>query len=820
MKKIYRSDLHVHSCYSNKPSIWALRKINCPESYTSPSLIYQAAKKMGMDYVTITDHNTIQGALEIRHLPDTFLSTEVTTYFPEDGCKVHVVVLDITEEVFGDIMILRKNIYELVAYLQENDIVHFIAHPLYDNDKLTAETVEKMVLLFEVFEVKNGSRTKRFNVLIERILSSLTPEKMEFLSQKHTILPYGKEPWKKSMTGGSDDHGGLFIGRAYTASVDGESVKEFIRSIKVGKTWAEGEDGDPRTLAHSIYGVGYNFIKKKFTSKNGNSLPFVTNLLNNMFDCSPQKLSLFEKIKIFVIKNLPAEQEGYDDKNFDEILESEAKKLLSDKKFLTDIQSETMNGKIFAVTSFLANRLIYIYVDKLTRMSQSIGLMSYINSLSSIGIVQLFMLPYYVSFHQQNRGKFLVSELEEKFCLPDETRKKQKIALFTDTLHEINGVAITIKRFIESAKNQGLEFVVITSTSEETGLKNGVMNFKAIGDCNLPEYPELKLHFPPILNVIDYFEKEGFTQIHVSTPGTLGLTALFISKLMNTPISGTYHTDIPQYVKSLTNDEFLENAAWSYMLWFYNQMKEVMVPSASTQRQLIEKGLAVEKVKPFPRWVDTKSFSPSQRNSLLWSMYGLNSGIKFLYVGRVSKEKNLKLLAEAFIDIVKTGFSCNLIIVGDGPYRKELELLLNGYPVLFMGFLSGGELSRVYASSDVFVFPSTTDTFGNVVLEAQASGLPVIVSDEGGPRELIRNGKTGVIVKAHDKEALIHAMVSFLKDVGKCSSMGREARIFTETNDIQPCEEYHTIFHSRAVNEKQWETDELSCRRYQTSKAS
>ena len=262
MNHIYKSDIHVHSKYSNKPTIWALKKINCPESYTSPEFIYKSAQKMGMDYVTITDHNTIQGALEIAHLPGVFVSTEVTAYFPEDGCKLHIVILDINEETFKDVMGLRTNVYHLVAYLQKNTIAHFIAHPLYDNAKLSVETVEKILLLFDVFEVKNGSRTRQFNRLITNILHSLTREKLESLANKHNIIPFSKTPWIKAMVGGSDDHSGLFVGRTYTASRQGETIKEFIASIKEQEIWAEGEDGDPLTLAHSIYAIGYSFFKE------------------------------------------------------------------------------------------------------------------------------------------------------------------------------------------------------------------------------------------------------------------------------------------------------------------------------------------------------------------------------------------------------------------------------------------------------------------------------------------------------------------------------------------------------------------------------
>ena len=446
---------------------------------------------------------------------------------------------------------------------------------------------------------------------------------------------------------------------------------------------------------------------------------------------------------------------------------------------MESINTETKNRKIFSVTSYLANRMIYIYTDRLTRTSLDIT--NLFQSLSTIGLVHLLVTPYYLAFHHQHRSKQLINELDKRFLLMDSLEKPQKIALFTDTLHEINGVAITIKRLIETAKMRGIELVVITSSSKETSFENGVMNFKSIGDFTLPEYPDLKLHFPPILDVIDYFEKEGFTRIHASTPGTLGLLALFISKLVDIPISGTYHTDIPQYVKSLTNDSFLEDVAWIYMIWFYNQMEEVMVPSTSTQRQLIEKGLIAEKTKPLPRWVDTEIFTPVKRDVTLWKEYGLDGEVKFLYVGRVSKEKNLELLTDAFIDIVNAGFHAYLVIVGDGPYRAEMEERLKGLPVLFTGFLSGEGLHRIYASSDIFTFPSTTDTFGNVVLEAQASGLPVIVSDEGGPKELMIDGETGLVIKADNKETLVNAMTSFLIDKSRISLMGEKARSFVET---------------------------------------
>lgn len=795
MSQAYKVDLHVHSSHSNKPSSWTLRKFNCPESYTRPDFIYSTALKKGMDYVTISDHNSINGALEIAHLPRTFISTEVTTYLPENGCKLHVVALDITESMFSDIMPLRKNIYELVGYLRKNNIVHFLAHLLYDmNSRLTLETVEKMLLLFDVFEVKNGARSRRYNSLISDLVSSLSEHHIAKLVDKHGIVPYSREPWRKAVVGGSDDHSGFFIARAYTVSERGESLADFMAAVRDQQVRAEGEDGDALTLSHSIYGIGYRFFKEKIEPKQSNQFPFINALLNRVLSVNNGKLSLSDKVNLFIKKNLPEVYDGHDGKTFEQILDLEAKRLLNDTKFIQTISTEDINRKVFAVTSYLVNRLIYIYSKRLTREYPHVCIMDLMNSLGTIGLIHFLASPYYVAFHHQHRSKALVRELAAQFALPAGNGRCQKIALFTDTLEEINGVAITIKRLIETAKKRGIELVVITANDQETGFKNGVMNFKSIGKFALPEYPELQLHFPPVLDIIDYFDCQGFTRIHASTPGTLGLFSLFIAKLMDIPISGTYHTDIPQYVKSLTNDSFLEDVAWNYMVWFYNLMEEVMVPSSSTRTQLVEKGLVPEKVKPLPRWVDPVEFSPEKRDPDLWLRCGLDGGLKFLYVGRLSREKNLELLANAFISLTDSGPASNLILVGDGPYRKELEEKLKGYPALFTGFLSGEELSQAYASADVFVFPSTTDTFGNVVLEAQASGLPVIVSDQGGPKELIKDGLSGFIVKANNAAALIDAMQFFLADRQVAMRMGGQARRFIEDNQPHENDIYSTIF--------------------------
>lgn len=257
-------DLHVHSNHSNKPTYWAMRKFNCPESYTPPLRIYQTARQRGMDLVTITDHNTIAGALEIAHLPGTFISAEITSCFPENGCKVHVVVLNIDEGSFREIMELRGNLYELVAYLHARRIAHFMAHPLYaQNDKLTLEIFEKALLVFTTFEVRNGCRARRFNDFAARLLAGLSREYLMELADRHDLPPVGETPWIKGMVGGSDDHGGLFIARAHTVG-QGDTPASFVASILDRNCRAAGLDGGPLTMAHSLYGIGHSYYRERF----------------------------------------------------------------------------------------------------------------------------------------------------------------------------------------------------------------------------------------------------------------------------------------------------------------------------------------------------------------------------------------------------------------------------------------------------------------------------------------------------------------------------------------------------------------------------
>src|ERR1700731_1133383 len=245
--------------------------------------------------------------------------------------------------------------------------------------------------------------------------------------------------------------------------------------------------------------------------------------------------------------------------------------------------------------------------------------------------------------------------------------------------------------------------------------------------------------------------------------------------MLNLQTSGIYHTDFPQYVRILTEDSFLESVTWRYMHWFYNQLDTVFVNSEEYRDSWVKRGFEPEKLKIFPRGLDTHLFNPTRRDSKFFEKFGARNGqIRLLYVGRVSREKDLDLLAEAYRRLRDEGLSIQLCVVGHGPYSREFSESLP--EALFTGYLAGKELAVAYASADIFVFPSTTDTFGNVIIEAQASGVPVIVSDSGGPKELVEDKTNGLITKSHDVEDFSRAIRVLVVDPALRKQMGDHAR--------------------------------------------
>ena len=391
------------------------------------------------------------------------------------------------------------------------------------------------------------------------------------------------------------------------------------------------------------------------------------------------------------------------------------------------------------------------------------------------------MSPYIHAFRLPKRAALRESARGLAGSTPD-ALKNRKRAWFTDTLDDVNGVATTIRKMTAAGVAAGHDITVMTCRSDPGNHGIPLKNFVPIGEFEIPEYELQKLSFPPTLEIFDYLERERFTEMIISTPGPTGLSALAAAKTLGLPAVGIYHTDFPQYVRILTDDSFMETLTWNFMHWFYSQLDLVYVNSEDYRKCWVERGISPDKLRILPRGLDTKLFNPSQRDAGFWKSRGLRDDeTAMLFVGRVSKEKKLDVLIAATRKLSESRTPARPIIVGDGPYMAEMKRLLPD--AIFTGYLTGEDLAAAYASADFFVFPSTTDTFGNVVLEAQASGIPTIVSDVGGPRDLVLHGKDGFVTKALDAQELAGAIRRLVDDPALRSRMGAAARGRVETRN-------------------------------------
>ena len=777
-----KCDLHIHSRYSARSEEWLFRRFDFPDSYSDPKELHRQLLERGMDYVTMTDHDTIEGCLHIVDLPQSFISEQVTTNFPQDPCKIHILVWGISEAQHADIAVVRDNIFALQRYLQAGQIAHAVAHPLYSiNGKLEASHLERLILLFKHFEGINGLRDALLSELAKTLFGSLTPDKIDKLAEQHNLAPTHPEPWKKILVGGSDDHGGMFVASAYTETPPANSVEKFLEHVREGRCNAEGQGGTPLALSHGFYNTVSCFIQDRFHEKLGSNATLLEQMFSRFMEGrDPTEFTLAEKVtfiaqgvlsgKIFELvkpanMSLWKELSGY-------FARADVKAKLAED-LNTVVEPER---RAFLMANMVAEQLAFRFFQKFVHQITGGNMLESMQALSAIAPILVILTPYIYGFHSQAPSrKWLRCIFEELTGQLPAVLQNRKRAWFTDTLEDVNGVATTIRKMTAAGAAAGKELIVVTSRRELQIDDIPIKNFRPIGEFELPEYELQKLSFPPILQMLDYIQRERFTEIIISTPGPIGLTALLAAKMLNLQTSGIYHTDFPQYIRILTEDSFLESVAWRYMHWFYGQLDTVFVNSEEYRQSWIKRGLDPAKLKIFPRGLDTELFHPKRRDPAFFEKFGADNGeVRLLYVGRVSREKDLDVLADAYRRLRDEGLSVQLFVVGHGPYS---EIFAESLPeACFTGYLTGKELATAYASADVFVFPSTTDTFGNVIIEAQASGVPVIVSDAGGPKELVENNENGLITKSHDVEDFTRAIRELVVDAALRERMGNRGR--------------------------------------------
>ena len=770
--------------------------MKAPESLTEPEAAYRLAKRRGMTFFTLTDPDTIQGCLQLSRYADVFTSCETTVAFPEDDCKIKLLLYGLNEEQLQHVLSYRGNIFQVRDYLLAEHIYHAVAAPLESlNGRLGPDHVEKLLLLFDHFETRCGMRHACTNEFLASLLDRLTPDFMHTLERKWQIQPASEKPWQKGYIGGSNDYCGQYIGLTWTEVPNARTPAELLDALRRRQGTPAGIHGSTLTVAHSIYRVAFQFYQTNLRHKNVSEPDLISLLLSRVLQPEePMRISLRQLTRVArsAIRRMVKLRRGpsYIERRLlrEFIL---AYNRIPVRERLTDIARDdlvTYDERLYSLVDRVIGEVTYRLMQNAAREFNRGRIGNAISLGATILPLQAVLGPYLFAFNKLNGDRPLLSAMQERFGsaldLPPARAQGKKIAWFSDTVTDVNGVSLTLHKMAEIAESQNADLTIVCSVVKERApQKKKFLNFEPIGELSVPDYELQKLAVPPGLQMLRYLESAGFTEYVISTPGPVGLIALLAAKMLHVPVRAIYHNDFPEHVRHITGDEGLYETAWTFMRWFYGKADTIYSPSAFYRDQLADHGFDPARMFIFTRGTDLDFFNPKHRDDKFYEAHGIRDRVIFAYIGRVSREKNLDTLLDAFMADEDVKSKAGLAIIGDGPYLDELKARYQHPAIAFPGFVKGKELARAYASADVFVFPSTTDTYGNSVLEAQASGLPSLVSDEGGPKEIIIPDQSGLVLPGHDVAAWQKAMRELTLNRELRQRMSSAARARAATRD-------------------------------------
>ncbi len=353
-----------------------------------------------------------------------------------------------------------------------------------------------------------------------------------------------------------------------------------------------------------------------------------------------------------------------------------------------------------------------------------------------------------------------------------------RIALVTETFPpEVNGVAMTLGRLVKGLTERGHAVQIVRPRQGReqdppaAGAAGGGVDEILVHGIPIPNYPDLRFGMPSENRLLKLWRQKRPDIVHVATEGPLGWSAVTAARKLQLPVASSFHTNFHQY-SGHYGMGLLKMPIEAYLREFHNRTLATLAPTQAMVKSLQSRGY--RNVSVLSRGVAIEQFTPARRSTSLRASWGAGDGdVVVLYVGRLAKEKNVALLLTAFSAIQSQLPSSRLVLVGDGPLRKPLQ---DACPqALFTGIQTGEELAAHYASGDLFLFPSLTETFGNVVPEALASGLSVLSYASAAAANLITHDHNGVLVAPGEELQFVNAAVALAVEHDRRNALRKQA---------------------------------------------
>ena len=715
-----RVDLHCHSTASERAKLGVARSLGLPECATPPEEVYELAKRRGMDFVTITDHDTIDGCLALADRPDCFISEELTAHFAGEPQAVHVLCYGIEPSDHEWLQEQAGDLEECVAYMESRGIVYALAHPFFDvAAALTSTHRRRLAELFGIWEVRNGSRAPELNRPAQIIAEA------------------------KGITGiaGSDDHAGVDIGRTFTETPVAATPAEFLNHLRGGRTEPGGMEGGAAKWAHAAIALAARTFAGE--SREAATAPdpagvyrIATRLVGEASSRTDAAGADLDPADGLALLDAWLESVGLD---------------LDAPGLIAYMQADGFahQGLYHRARCVHADRLgaaIPSCIDKVARGELE-------DVPAELFAAAIPAVPYVAAAALVGR---------EKARLVPRRDGRLRVAIATDGIASVHGVSHTIAQIRERGV-PGFDVDVIGTDSRVD------RRLPSVADFDLPFYEGLRLGVPALPDLVEVLAEGGYDLLHVTAPGPVGVLTVLLAGACGVPVTASHHTELARYARLRAGNRGLDQLADVLIGAFYRAAENVMSPSEAADVSLRAVGVDDSRLARWERGVDTERFRPALARG-----GARPREIAVLYVGRISHEKGVELMAESFLRARSADPRLQMLVVGRGPEEDYLRERL-GDAATFLGWRDGDELARAYGLGDVFLFCSQTDTYGQVVMEAAASGLPVVAVNEGGPASLVAHRATGYLCEA-DPDELACALLELADSAELRRDLGMEGR--------------------------------------------
>ena len=648
-----RVDLHCHSTASALAKLGVQHALGLPECATPPEEVYALAKRRGMDFVTITDHDTIDGALAIADRPDVFVSEELTAGFRGEPQQVHVLCLGITPGDHEWLQAHRDDVESVAAYLREHAIASALAHPFFAvAAPLTARHRRRLAELFGIWEVRNGARDAELNLPAAVYVET------------HGGIGIG----------GTDDHAGIDIGRTYSETPPAACPEEFLAHVRAGRVQAHGDHGSAARWAHNAMALAVRALGRGPAGPPPDPRAVLRIVERVMSESDGRGGALAGR------GDAPADLGPEDARALLRAWLAAVELELPDDDLIAHLQADDFShAGLQRRARRCHERKLAGAVGKLMAAAASLAAPQAAAPADLGGAaLELFeacvpAIPYAPAAAFLGR---------EKRRLAAHGNEPVRVALVADGVGGMHGVTRTLDEIRERGV-PGFEVEVIGSDPHVD------RRLPAVAEVEIPFYPGLRVGVPAVPAVVDALTEGRYGLLHVCAPGPAGVVAGLTGRMLGLPLAGSYHTYLTAYAQLRAPDPRVAIGMQLALSAFYGRCGVVLSPSAAADAALRELGIPDARIGRWDRGVDSARFSPARREQDRLPADRVN----VLYAGRLAREKGADLLADAFLAARARDPRLHLVLAGGGPEEERMRARL-GRAATFLGWLEATSSPR------------------------------------------------------------------------------------------------------------------------------